>query len=178
MRAQGRFGAGTGMVWVRAQGLRPFLKTTIMPDKKTIEKAKQDKAQGKSAGTQAGEFVKAEMDKIRRGDTGARSAKQAVAIGLSEARRAGVDLKPQAKGTTSEKTRRSEESAYKKGQRHEPVSPTRSRASTKAMKKEGTEAASPKAISRQAHSAAMNRTAASRSESAKKAARTRAKGKK
>lgn len=134
----------------------------------------RDKAQGKSASTQAGEFVKAEMDKIRKGQTGARSAKQAVAIGLSEARRAGVDLKPQAKGTTSEKTRKSEESAYKKGQRNEPVSPTRSRARTKAMKKEGTEAASPRAISRQVRTAAMKRGAASRSASAKKAARTRA----
>lgn len=138
----------------------------------------KDKAQGKSASTQAGEFVKAEMDKIRKGQTGARSARQAVAIGLSEARRAGVDLKPQAKGTASEKTRKSEESAYKKGQRHEPVSPTRSRARTKAMKKEGSEAASPRAISKQAHAAAMKRTPASRSASAKKAATTRAQRKK
>jgi hypothetical protein len=144
-----------------------------MPDKTTIEKAKKDKAEGKSASTQAGEFVHAEMDKIRKGEHGARSAKQAVAIGLSEARRAGVGLKPQAKGETSEKTRKSEESAYKKGQRHEPVSPTRSRARVKALKKESTEAASPRAISKQAHTAAQQRSASSRSASAKQAARTK-----
>jgi len=145
-----------------------------MPDKKTIEKARRAKALGKSANTQAGEFVHAEMDKIRKGQTGARSTKQAIAIGLSEARRAGVDLKPPAKGQTSEKTRKSAQSAYEKGQRHEPVSPTRSRARTKAMKKEGTAAASPRALSKQAHTAAQKRSAASRSASAKKAAKTRA----
>jgi len=144
-----------------------------MPDKQTIAKAKKDKAEGKAASTQAGEFVKAEMDKIREGEHGARSAKQAVAIGLSEARRAGVDLKPQAKGTTSEKNRKSQEREYEKGQRHEPVSPTRSRARVKALKKESTEAASPRAISKQAHTAAMNRSASSRSEAAKKASRTK-----
>src|SRR5436305_10658772 len=99
-----------------------------MPDKKTIEKAKKDKREGKSPSTQAGEFVHAEIDKIRKGKHGARSAKQAIAIGLSEARRAGVDLKPPAKGKTSEKSRKSAESAYEKGQRHEPVSQTRSTA--------------------------------------------------
>lgn len=147
-----------------------------MPDKQTIEKAKRDKAEGKSASTQAGEFVHAEMDKIRKGEHGARSTKQAIAIGLSEARRAGVGLKPQAKGKVSEKTRKSEESAYEKGQKHEPVSPTRSRARVKALKKESGEAASPKAISKQAHEAAQKRSAASRSASAKKAAKTRAQG--
>jgi hypothetical protein len=144
-----------------------------MPDKKTIDKAKRDKAEGKSASTQAGEFVHAEMDKIRKGEHGARNTKQAVAIGLNEARRAGVGLKPQAKGTASEKTRKSEESAYEKGQRHEPVSPTRSRARVKALKKESGEAASPRAISKQAHTAAQQRSAGSRSASAKQAARTK-----
>jgi hypothetical protein len=103
-----------------------------MPDKETIQKAQRDKRQGKSASTQAGEFVHAEIDKIRKGKHGARSAKQAIAIGLSEARRAGVDLKPPPKGKTSEKTRKSAESAYEKGQNHEPVSKTRSRARQKA----------------------------------------------
>ncbi|MBS1661095.1 MAG: DNA-binding protein [Bacteroidetes bacterium] len=145
-----------------------------MPDKQTIEKAKRDKTAGKSASTQAGEFVKAEMDKIRSGKTGARSAKQAIAIGLSEARRSGVDLKPPVKGKTSEKTRKSAKSAYEKGQRQEPISATRSAASQKAMKKEGTAAASTKALSRQAGAAAQRRSAADRSASAKKAARTRA----
>ena len=71
-----------------------------MPTKQTIKAAQRDKRQGKSPSTQAGEFVKAEMDRIRKGQTGARSSKQAIAIGLSEARRASVDLKPPAKGKT------------------------------------------------------------------------------
>ena len=146
-----------------------------MPLKKTIERAKKDKAEGKSAGTQAGEFVKEEIDTIRKGKHGARSAKQAIAIGLSKARRAGIDLKPPAPGKTSAKTRRSAEQAYKKGQKHEPVSKIRSRARERALKKESTDAASHTALSRQAHSAAMKRTGAERSASAKKAARTREK---
>jgi hypothetical protein len=78
-----------------------------MPDKRTIEKARRDKREGKSASTQAGEFVRGEIDKIRRGEHGARSTKQAIAIGLSEARRAGVDLPPPKRGQTTERTRRS-----------------------------------------------------------------------
>ena len=97
-----------------------------MPDKKTIERTEKDKREGKSASTQAGEFVRQEIENIRKGKHGARSAKQAIAIGLSEARRAGVDLKPPEKGKVSEKTRKSAESAYEKGQRHGPVSGTRS----------------------------------------------------
>jgi len=148
-----------------------------MPDKKIIARAEKDKQEGKSPSTQAGEFVKDQIDKIRSGKHGARNTKQAIAIGLSEARRAGVDLKPQKKGEVSEKTRKSEESAYTKGQRHEPVSPTRSRAREKALKKESTTAASHEAISKQAKSAAAKHTPAERSASAKKAARTRANNK-
>jgi len=144
-----------------------------MPLTKTIERAKKDKAEGKSASTQAGEFVKEEIDIIRKGKHGARSAKQAIAIGLSKARRAGVDLKPPTKGKTSEKTRRSAEQAYEKGQKHEPVSKTRSIARERSLKKESTNAASHTALSRQAHTAAMKRTAAERSASAKKAAKTK-----
>jgi hypothetical protein len=149
-------------------------KNIFMPDKETIQKAQRDKRQGKSPSTQAGEFVHAELDKIRKGEHGARSAKQAIAIGLSEARRAGVDLKPPSKGKASEKTRRSAESAYEKGQRHEPVSQTRSRARRKALKKEPTSSASHTALSKQTRSASKKRTAADRSRAAKKAARTRA----
>jgi len=144
-----------------------------MPLKKTIELAKKDKAEGRSPSTQAGEFVKEEIDNIRKGKHGARSAKQAIAIGLSKARRAGVDLKPPAKGKTSEKTRRSAEQAYEKGQRHEPVSKKRSRARELALQKEDTVAASHTALSRQAHSAAMKRSAAERSAAAQKAAKTK-----
>src|SRR5436853_6559540 len=87
-----------------------------MPTKATSEKARRDKRAGKSPSTQAGEVVHAEIDKIRRGEHGARSPKQAIAIGLSEARRAGVDLPPPKKGKTSESTRKSAEYAYEAGQ--------------------------------------------------------------
>ena len=144
-----------------------------MPEKKTIKAAQQAKREGKSPSTQAGEFVREEIENIREGKHGARSAKQAIAIGLSMARRAGVDLKPPKKGTVSEKTRKSAEQAYEKGQKHEPISKKRSRASLQALKKESTAAASHTALSRQAHSAAKKRTASERSAAAKKAAETK-----
>jgi hypothetical protein len=144
-----------------------------MPEKKTIRRAQRDKRQGKSPGTQAGEFVHDEIKKIRKGEHGARSAKQAIAIGLSEARRAGVDLKPPKKGTTSEKTRKNAERAYEKGQKHEPISRKRSRARVKALKREPTSTVSHDALSKQARTAAKKRSAASRSAAAKKAARTK-----
>ncbi|WP_143307676.1 DUF6496 domain-containing protein [Chitinophaga vietnamensis] len=144
-----------------------------MPEKKTIERARKAARQGKSATTQAGEFVHKEIEKIRKGEHGARSAKQAIAIGLSEARRAGVKLKPPKAGAVSEKTRKSAERSYEKGQKHEPVSKTRSQARVKALKKESTTAASHEALSRQAHSAATKRTKSERSAAAKKAAQTK-----
>jgi hypothetical protein len=144
-----------------------------MPDKKTIEKAKRDKREGKSASTQAGEFVHAEIDKIRKGKHGARNAKQAIAIGLSEARRAGIDLKPPAKGKVSEKSRKSAESAYEKGKRHEPVSKKRSAARQKALKKEPTSSVSHAELSKQARSASQNRSAGERSRAARKASKTK-----
>lgn len=146
-----------------------------MPDPETMRRAKKDKDEGKAASTQAGEFVKEEMEHIREGKHGARSAKQAIAIGLSKARRAGVDLPPPAKGKTSEKTRKSAESARRAGQEKSPKrkpSPTRSKATEAALKRE-TAAASHIALSRQAHSAARHRTAADRSAAAKKAVRTK-----
>lgn len=144
-----------------------------MPEKKTIKRARKDKREGKSPTTQAGEFVREEIHHVREGKHGARSPKQAIAIGLSKARRAGVDLKPPRKGQTSEKTRKSAERAYEKGKRHAPVSRTRSQAREKALKKEGRSAASHKALSRQAHAAARKRTAANRSAAARKAAKTK-----
>jgi hypothetical protein len=144
-----------------------------MPEKKTIKRAQRDKRQGKSPGTQAGEFVHDEIKKIRKGEHGARSAKQAIAIGLSQARRAGVDLKPPKKGTTSERSRRNAEREYEKGQKHEPISRKRSRARVKALKREPTSTVSHDALSKQARTAAKKRTASSRSASAKKAARTK-----
>jgi hypothetical protein len=144
-----------------------------MPTKKTIEKAKEDKREGKSPSTQAGEFVHEEIERIRKGEHGARSTKQAIAIGLSEARRAGVDLKPPAKGTVSEKSRKSAESAYRKGQKHEPISETKSAARKRVLKKEPTDITSHDALSKQARAAAKKRTPAERSEAAERAARTK-----
>ena len=144
-----------------------------MPDKKTIERARKDAREGKSASTQAGEFVRAEIDKVRKGEHGVRNTKQAIAIGLSEARRAGVKLRPPAKGKTSEKTRKSAASAYRKGQRGEPVSRKRSRARIKALKREPHSGVSRKALSSQAKASARRRGARARSAAAHKAAMTR-----
>jgi Family of unknown function (DUF6496) len=146
-----------------------------MPDKRTIEKALRDKREGKSASTQAGEFVREEIDKIRHGEHGARSTKQAIAIGLSEARRAGVDLPPPKRGQTTERTRTSAEYAYEAGQgeRKPKRRPRASRAAIKALKREPRSTASRKALSRQAHSAASRRSAAERSAASRKAARTK-----
>src|SRR5882724_10284297 len=143
-----------------------------MPEKQTMQRAQRDKRQGKAASTQAGEFVREELHHIREGKHGARSAKQAIAIGLSKARRAGVDLKPPAKGQAKERTRRSAQRAYARGHGAPPLSTPsakRSRAISRALKREGHRAASHTALARQAHSAAANRTAADRSAAARKA---------
>jgi hypothetical protein len=145
-----------------------------MPEKQTVEKAKKAKRKGKASSTQAGEFVREEMHHIREGKHGARSTKQAVAIGLSKARRAGVELKPPEKGTVSEKTRRSAKRAYTSGQTGKRRrSGRRSKATEGALKREGRSAASKEALSRQARSAAQKRTRAKRSASARHAARTK-----
>lgn len=145
-----------------------------MPEKQTVERASDAKRKGKSASTQAGEFVREEMHHIREGKHGARSTKQAIAIGLSKARRAGVNLPPPEKGTVSETTRRNAKRAYHAGRRRKPkTSRRRSRASELALKREPRNAASTKAISRQARSAARKRTRTERSTSARRAARSK-----
>src|SRR5688500_8803646 len=113
-----------------------------MPERATLERARRDKSEGKATTTQAGEFVREEMHHIREGKHGARSTRQAIAIGLSKARRAGVKLPPPKKGTVSEKTRKSAASAYKKGQRSPGKAPAarRSRATLGALRKEGRQA--------------------------------------
>src|SRR5438105_9528858 len=120
-----------------------------MPEKETIERARQDKSEGKSSTTQAGEFVREEMHHIREGKHGARSTKQAIAIGLSKARRAGVDLPPPEKGKASEKTRKSAKRAYAKGHSGHAgqKSAKRSHAVRGALKREGHGAASHAALS-------------------------------
>jgi len=171
-----------------------------MPDKATIKRARADKRAGKSASTQAGEFVKREIDKIREGEHGAKNAKQAIAIGLSEARRAGVDIpakrssaKRKSKSRSAEKpsrrassskskpARKATDSKSRSTPRRSAASPRsarsthkrRSQAALKALKKMPRRAASHLALSRQAHAVTRRRTAADRSAAARKAARTR-----
>ena len=145
-----------------------------MPEKETLERAGKDKRAGKSASTQAGEFVREEMHHIREGKHGARSTKQAIAIGLSKARRAGVKLPAPKKGTVSEETRKSAARETAAGARRaKPASPRRSRAITAALKREGHTAASKIALARQAKSAARKRTAGARSAAARRAAKTK-----
>jgi hypothetical protein len=131
-----------------------------MPEKKTIERAQQDKREGKAPTTQAGEFVREEIDHIREGKHGARSTKQAIAIGLSKARRAGVKLAPPKKGAASEATRKQASRDLAKGKSGvKKTSAKRSRAATNALKKEGRSAVSKQALSKQAKSAARKRKA-------------------
>jgi len=181
-----------------------------MPEKRTLKRARQDKREGKSASTQAGEFVHEEIEHIREGKHGARSTKQAIAIGLSKARRAGVDLPPPKPGEAPEETRRKARRDIEAGSRRTrktaakkaapkkaasrttaakktaakktsprktaaggAVSKTRSRATTKALKREGKAAVSKSSLSKQAKTASRKRTASERSAAAKKAARTK-----
>ena len=143
-----------------------------MPERETIKRARRDKRQGKAPSTQAGDFVRDEMHHIREGKHGARSTKQAIAIGLSKARRSGVKLgKPPASAKSS--TKRSAASASRASHRRRRPSSRRSRAVKGALKRENRSAASRKSLSRQARSAARRRSASARRASARKAARTR-----
>jgi hypothetical protein len=147
-----------------------------MPDQRTIRKAQQDKREGKSPSTQAGEFVREEMDEIRRGEHGARSTRQAIAIGLSKARRAGVKLKPPRQGQVKRRTRKSAEYAYAVGQgkRKARRRPRVARAVTRVLKHEPRGAASRHALSQHAKRASARRSASARATAARKGARTRA----
>src|SRR5881394_3358342 len=147
----------------------------IMPERRTVQKARKDKRAGKSLTTQAGEFVHEEIRKVRRGQHGARSPQQAVAIGLSKARRAGVALRPPGKRKAKASTRRSAEYAYEAGQgkRKTRRRPRVSRAVKQVLKKEPRSTVSHRALSRQAKRAAARRSAESRSAAARKASRTK-----
>ena len=145
-----------------------------MPDKETLERAKEDAREGKAPSTQAGEFVKEEMDHIREGKHGAASSKQAIAIGLSKARRAGVKLPPPKEGTTSAATRRKAASDIREAKSPaKKTSAKRSRATTNALKREGRSAASHRSLSKQARDSARQRGSAARKQAAKKAVRTK-----
>jgi len=142
-----------------------------MPEKETIEKAKRAKRAGKAPSSQAGEFVREEMHHVREGKHGARSTKQAIAIGLSKARRAGVELPPPEKGTTSERTRRSAQSALRRSRSGRKPSARRAGAIRTALRREGRSAASRPALAAQARSAARKRGAGSLKAAARKAVR-------
>jgi hypothetical protein len=131
-----------------------------MPEKRTIERARKDAREGKAPSTQAGEFVREEIHHIREGKHGARNTRQAIAIGLSKARRAGVKLGPDPSGKTTKATSRK-------------PSATRSRATSGVLKREGRSAASPQSLSRQAKSSARNRGEESLRTAAAKAVRTK-----
>ena len=163
-----------------------------MPEKETLQRARKAKRRGKAPTTQAGEFIREEFHHIREGKHGARSPEQAIAIGLSKARRAGVKVRPPRRGAVSEETRKGAERDYRRGQsgtRHA-TSSRRSRATLHALERESHAAGSKRAIAAHSHraaerrspserrksalEAAHSRTHAERSRSARKAARTRA----
>jgi hypothetical protein len=146
-----------------------------MPERRTVEKARKDKRAGKSATTQAGEFVHEEIRRVRRGQHGARSPQQAIAIGLSKARRAGVALRPPRKGKVKASTRKSAEYAYEAGQgkRKPRRQPRVSRAVSEVLKREPRSTVSRAALSKQTRRAASRRTASARSAAARKAVKTK-----
>src|SRR4029450_6303606 len=128
-----------------------------MPEKETLERARKDKREGKAPSTQAGEFGREEIEHIREGKHGARSTKQAIAIGLSKARRAGVELPPSE--SASEETKKQEKRDIRKAKKGSKAkSSKRSRATREALKREPRSAASKTALSRQAHKAAAKRS--------------------
>lgn len=150
-------------------------KEPMMPERATLKRAAKDKRQGKAPSTQAGEFIREEIHHVREGKHGARSTKQAIAIGLSKARRAGVKLPAPKPGTASKATRERAAKDNEAGEhpKRKPASPRRSRATREALEREGHSAASSSALSKQASTSARKRGPAARSAAAKKAARTK-----
>jgi hypothetical protein len=144
-----------------------------MPEKETLERARAARRQGKRPSSQAGEFVREEMHHIREGKHGARSTKQAIAIGLSKARRAGVKLKPPGKGRAKAKTRKSAAYALRAGRRGRKPARRRSRAVLRALRRESPRAASRTALARQARQAARRRGSAERRAAARTAVATK-----
>jgi hypothetical protein len=147
----------------------------MTPDRSTTERAQEDLREGKSPSTAAGEFVHEEIEHVREGKHGARSPQQAIAIGLSKARRAGVPLQPPAKGKTKESTRKSAKRDYQNGQcgGAEEPSPRASRAREKAMEREPHTTASHRALSVQARRSSTRRSSEERHRAARKAVQTK-----
>ena len=144
-----------------------------MPEEEAIEQAREDEREGKSPSTQAGEFVREEVEHIRKGEHGARSPEQAIAIGLSKARRAGVELPPPKRGPQRIKRQAKRDLAEGRAGRRKKPSRKRSRATKRALKRESRRSASRRSLSKHAKRAAGQRSTRSRSAAAKKAARTR-----
>jgi hypothetical protein len=131
-----------------------------MPERQTVERARADLRAGKSPSTAAGVFVREEIEHVREGKHGARSTEQAIAIGLSKARRAGVPLKPPKKGQAKKRTRQSAKRDYEVGQGERGSSKPsrkRSKASSRALKREPKSTVSNRALSRHAKVAARRR---------------------
>jgi hypothetical protein len=150
------------------------LEDPLMPEKRTVARARRDARQGKAPSTQAGEFVREEIHHVREGKHGARSTKQLIAIGLSKARRAGVKLSPPKKATAGARTRKQAARDYRQGQhRRTKPSPARSRAVSRKLKREQHGAAAQRALANHAKLSARKRSRAERSKAAKRAARTR-----
>lgn len=147
----------------------------FMPEQRTRERARKARREGKSAATQASEFVREEIHHVREGKHGARSTRQAIAIGLSKARRAGVRLPPPKKDHVSAATRHHAERDYARGQSglSRRSSARRSHATVRALKREGHAAATRSALSRHARRTAHRRTVEEKSTAARRAARTR-----
>jgi hypothetical protein len=146
-----------------------------MPEKQTLERAQEDLQEGKAPSTAAGEFVHEEIEHVREGKHGARSPQQAVAIGLSKARRAGIPLPPPKRGKVKEATRKGAGRDYQKGQAGEEHKPSAraSRAREQVLEHEPHSTASHRSLSRQSHTAAQRRSSAERHESAERAVQTK-----
>lgn len=146
-------------------------------DEAALERAKKAEAEGKAPTTQAGEFVREEIHHVREGKHGARSPEQAIAIGLSKARRAGVELPPPAAEKVGEEVREKAKRDLRKGRTARKQKPgvKRSRAIARALKREGRTAVSRESLARQTRKAAQTRGAAARRRAAVKAVRTKGK---
>lgn len=154
----------------------PWKERMVMPEEQALERAREDEREGKSPSTQAGEFVREEIDHVREGKHGARSVRQAIAIGLSKARRAGIKLRRPRRGSVSAETRKQAARDSERGRTsHRHPSTKRSRAVSNALQKESTRIASRAALSAQGRRVARRRTPASRHESARRAVRTKGK---
>lgn len=144
-----------------------------MPEQETLERVREDKREGKSPSTQAGEFVREEIHHVREGKHGARSPQQAIAIGLSKARRAGVKLPPPEGSGSLRKRAAQDIEAAEKRKTGRKTSAARARAAGKALRRESKRTASSRALSRQAKNSAANRQKRGLKKAARKTGQSR-----